>query len=140
MENFTPASAALGGALIGLSVLLLWLGNGRIAGISGAVGGLIRPRAGEVGWRIAFLAGLVGAPLAYALLLGRPEISIQSTYPTLIVAGLLVGFGSRLGSGCTSGHGVAGIARLSRRSITATALFMLAAAVTVFITRHVLGG
>ncbi|MDN3564277.1 YeeE/YedE thiosulfate transporter family protein [Paeniroseomonas aquatica] len=139
MENFTPVSAALGGALIGLSVLILWLGDGRIAGISGAVGGLIRPQAGEVAWRPAFLGGLLGAPLAYSLLLGTPEIIIRSAYPTLVVAGLLVGFGSRLGSGCTSGHGVAGIARLSRRSITATGLFMLAAAVTVFIARHVVG-
>lgn len=140
MENFTPVSAALGGTLIGLSVLILWLGDGRIAGISGVVGGLIRPQAGEVVWRIAFLAGLVGAPLAYRLLWGTPEISIQSAYPTLVVAGLLVGFGSRLGGGCTSGHGVAGIARLSRRSITATSLFMLAAAMTVFIARHIIGG
>ncbi|PHK93019.1 YeeE/YedE family protein [Pseudoroseomonas rhizosphaerae] len=140
MENFTPLSAALGGALIGLSVLILWLGNGRIAGISGVAGGLLRPQAGEAGWRVAFLAGLIGAPLFHALLLGAPEISIRSTYPTLAVAGLLVGFGSRLGSGCTSGHGVAGIARLSRRSIVATILFMLAAAVTVFITRHLAGG
>lgn len=139
MDNFTPVSAALGGALIGLSVLILWLGNGRIAGISGAVGGLIRPQQGEVAWRAAFLVGLVGAPLLYTLLLGRPEIAIQPTYPTLVAAGLFVGFGSRLGSGCTSGHGVAGIARLSRRSITATGLFMLAAAVTVFIARHVIG-
>ena len=140
MENFTPFSAAIGGALIGLSVLILWLGNGRIAGISGAVGGLIKPQPGEVAWRVAFLAGLIGAPLAYALLRGTPEISIQSAYPTLVLAGLLVGFGSRLGGGCTSGHGVAGIARLSRRSITATGLFMLAAAATVFIARHIVGG
>lgn len=140
MENFTPVSAALGGALIGLSVAILWLGNGRIAGISGVVGGLIRPQAGEVAWRVAFLAGLIAAPLGYAWVQGLPEIAIRSGYPTLIVAGLLVGFGSRLGSGCTSGHGVAGIARLSRRSVTATGLFMLAAAVTVFFTRHVVGG
>ena len=140
MENFTPVSAALGGAFIGSSIALLWLANGRIAGISGIVGGLVKPQANEVGWRIAFLVGLIGAPLIYALIRGAPPLSIEAGYGTLIPAGLLVGFGTRLGGGCTSGHGVAGLARLSPRSITATALFLLAAAVTVFLARHVFGG
>ncbi|PHK95230.1 YeeE/YedE family protein [Pseudoroseomonas rhizosphaerae] len=140
MENFTPVSAAVGGALIGLAVALLWLSNGRIAGISGIVGGLFKPQAGEVGWRIAFLVGLIGTPLVYAAIQGVPPFSIEAGSGTLIMAGLLVGFGTRLGGGCTSGHGVAGLARLSRRSITATGLFLLAAVVTVFLARHVFGG
>ncbi|MBP0447805.1 YeeE/YedE family protein [Roseomonas sp. SSH11] len=140
MDNFTPVSAAVGGALIGLSVALLWLASGRIAGISGIIGGLIKPQSGEVGWRIAFLVGLIGAPLVYAIIQGAPPLSIEAGYGTLILAGLLVGFGTRLGGGCTSGHGVAGLARLSRRSITATGLFLLAAALTVFLARHVFEG
>ncbi|WP_419900857.1 YeeE/YedE family protein [Roseomonas sp. USHLN139] len=140
MENFTPGSAALGGALIGLSVALLWLANGRIAGISGILGGLLRPQPGEWAWRLAFLAGLLAAPLAWAAIAGRPAVQLASTPLILVAAGLLVGFGARLGGGCTSGHGVAGLARGSRRSLLATALFMLTAALTVFAMRHLLPG
>ena len=141
MENFTPVSAALGGALIGLSAALLWLADGRVAGISGIAGGLLPPRVGDIGWRIAFLAGLIAAPVIHALVTGGPpRIAVSASVGTLVAAGLLVGFGTRLGGGCTSGHGVCGLARMSRRSIVATVLFMVAAAVTVFITHHTPGG
>jgi uncharacterized membrane protein YedE/YeeE len=148
VDHFTPGSAALGGALIGLSAALLWITNGRIAGISGIVGSfasdIAGPRGmalGERGWRLAFLAGLLAAPLLYALALGAPPaIQVTSDPVLLAVAGLLVGFGTRLGGGCTSGHGVCGLARLSRRSMVATALFMAAAFVTVFLAHHVFGG
>jgi uncharacterized membrane protein YedE/YeeE len=139
MENFTPVPAALGGALIGLSAALLWITTGRIAGISGIVGGLATRSRSEIGWRVAFLAGLVAAPLIVIAVVGAPSVTVQAGRGTLIVAGLLVGFGTRLGGGCTSGHGVCGIARLSLRSIVATALFMLAAAITVFVSHHILG-
>lgn len=141
MENFTPVSATLGGALIGLSAALLWLADGRVAGISGIVGGLLSPRVGDIGWRIAFLAGLIGAPVIYTLITGGPpRVVVSASVSTLIAAGLLVGFGTRLGGGCTSGHGVCGLARMSRRSMVATVLFMAAAAVTVLITHHTPGG
>ena len=140
MENFTPIHAALGGALIGLSAAMLWLGAGRIAGISGIFGGLLGAVRAEMDWRLAFLAGLVAAPLLHTLAAGAPPSIVNTAGPgTLIAGGLLVGFGTRLGGGCTSGHGVCGIARLSRRSLTATGLFMAAAALTVFLARHVLG-
>lgn len=141
MDLFTTISALLGGILIGLSATLLLLANGHIAGVSGIVGGLLAPRAGEVGWRLAFLLGLVAAPLLYAALAGGlPPIAVTSSIPLLIAGGLLVGFGSRLGSGCTSGHSVAGLARLSPRSFVATGTFLAAAMVTVFVTHHVIGG
>ena len=140
MENFTPYSALIGGALIGLAAALLWVANGRIAGISGILGGLGSASADDVGWRVAFLVGLVAAPVIYLLIAGSPAISIEASPVVLTAAGLLVGFGTRLGGGCTSGHGVCGIARLSWRSIAATGLFMTAAAVTVFVARHVVGG
>jgi uncharacterized membrane protein YedE/YeeE len=144
MENFTPLSAAIGGILIGLSAALLWVAMGRVAGISGILGGLIGGmgtiRSRDIAWRLAFLAGLVAAPLLYRLGGGElPEPSIATAPGLLIAAGLLVGFGTRLGSGCTSGHGVCGLARLSRRSLAATALFIGSAAVTVFVARHVIG-
>ena len=114
--------ALAGGVLIGLSAVLLMLTNGRIAGISGIIGGLFGGGSGEVGWRLAFIVGLVTGPFA-ATLLGAPlpEIGIDASVPVILVAGLLVGFGSRLGNGCTSGHGVCGLARLSRRSLAASA-------------------
>jgi len=140
MENFTPVSALAGGTLIGASAALFMLLNGRIAGISGILGGLLRPAPGDAGWRVAFLAGLLLAPIAYAAFAGRPpSIEIDNSVPLLIFGGLLVGFGTRLGSGCTSGHGVCGIARLSPRSLAATGIFMTAAITTVFVVRHVLG-
>ena len=140
MEHFTPISAAIGGALIGLSAAPLWLSVGRIAGISGIVGSLWSPRTGDVTWRVAFLIGLIAAPLIYGWGTGSlPRISV-STPPLIVIAGgLLVGFGTRLGGGCTSGHGVCGLARLSPRSLMATALFMPTAVVTSFLLRHVIG-
>jgi uncharacterized membrane protein YedE/YeeE len=129
----------LGGVLIGLAAALLIVCNGRIAGISGIVGGLLAPVRGELAWRLAFLAGLLAAPLAYRLLIGPlPALRIDAGAGALVAAGLLVGLGTRLGSGCTSGHGVCGISRLSPRSFVATALFMGAGFATVFALRHAL--
>ena len=140
MENFTPVSAAGGGLLIGLSAALLWVAKGRIAGISGILGGLGAARPGDVAWRAAFLAGLMAAPLIYGAVGGGLPGPTEAASPALlIVAGLLVGFGTRLGSGCTSGHGVCGLARLSPRSLAATGLFMASAAATVFVARHLIG-
>ena len=140
MENFTPWSALVGGGLIGLAAAVLWVGDGRIAGISGILGGLANASGSDIGWRVTFLAGLIVAPVIYALAGGIPVVSIAAGPLVLAAGGLLVGFGTRLGGGCTSGHGVCGIARLSRRSITATVLFIAAAAVTVFVARHVVAG
>jgi len=142
---FTPGSAVAGGLLIGVAAALLVLLNGRIAGVSGIVGGLLRPRGadaakqGDRAWRIAFLAGLIGAPLAYGAFRAFPPVTIVASYPVLIVAGLLVGIGTRYAGGCTSGHGVCGISRLSLRSLLATLSFMAAGAASVFLMRHVLG-
>ena len=141
MNALTPVSALLGGLLIGASAALLLLVNGRIAGISGIVGGLLSPRRGDLDWRLAFVAGLVLAPVLYAGFGGvLPAIAIDAPAPILILAGLLVGFGARLGSGCTSGHGVCGVSRGSPRSLTATGLFVAVAMLTVCITRHLAGG
>jgi uncharacterized membrane protein YedE/YeeE len=140
MENFTPFSALIGGALIGLSASLFLVLNGRISGISGILGGLIPSHRGEIGWRLAFLAGLFVAPLAYAGFGGvLPPVILNAPLWLLIVAGLIVGFGTRLGAGCTSGHGVCGIGRGSPRSLVATAVFMTTAILTVLITHHGLG-
>ena len=141
MSNFTPASAAVGGALIGLSAVLLMLFTGRIAGVSGIFDGLINPQTSDRTWRVAFIAGLVAAPAA-AVLVGYhvPMPQMPDSYMTIVVGGLLVGFGARLGSGCTSGHGICGIARLSQRSIAATGVFMAAAIIVVALTHHVFGG
>lgn len=135
--NFSPWTALSGGMLIGTAALLLLLLNGRIAGISGIVGGLLRPAQGEIGWRLAFLAGLGGAPLLFALLFEMPAIDIDASTGMLVAAGLLVGVGTRYGAGCTSGHGVCGMARRSPRSIVATLAFMAAGFLTVYIVRHV---
>ena len=136
--NFTPGTALIGGMLIGLASAIFILFNGRIAGISGIVGGLLRPSKGDMAWRIAFVAGLIGAPLAYSMVAPLPIVTVDASDPMLIVAGLLVGIGTRYGSGCTSGHGVCGLSRLSPRSMVATAAFMLAGFVTVFVVRHLL--
>ena len=136
---FTPWSAAIGGVVIGLAAALLVLVNGRIAGISGIVGGMLRPRAGEFGWRLAFTAGLIVAPIAYALIARQPAITIDAGYPVLVIAGLLVGIGTRYAGGCTSGHGVCGLSRLSPRSLVATLSFMGAGFATVFVVRHLIG-
>ncbi|WP_028534411.1 YeeE/YedE family protein [Paludibacterium yongneupense] len=135
--NFTPWTALAGGALIGLAAACLLLFNGRIAGISGIVGGLLRPRATDIGWRLAFVAGLLIAPSVYRLFAALPRIRIEASWPVLVVAGLLVGLGTRYGSGCTSGHGVCGVSRLSPRSLAATLSFMAAGFATVALLRHV---
>jgi len=141
MANFTPVSAAIGGGLIGLSAVLLMLLTGRIAGISGIFGGLLDFRSEDKDWRIAFIAGLTLAPLIAGWMgYGMPPPELPASWTVIIAAGLLVGFGARLGGGCTSGHGICGVARLSVRSIAATVIFMLAAIVTVAVTRHALGG
>jgi uncharacterized protein len=139
MTSFTPFSALLGGVLIGVSASILMLADGRIAGISGILGQALGLRRGETAWRLAFLAGLVAAPLVYGALGGRLPLDITHSAATLIGGGLLVGFGTRMGNGCTSGHGVCGIARLSPRSIVATLIFMATGAATVFVARHILG-
>jgi uncharacterized protein len=141
MSNFTPVSAAIGGALIGLSAVLLMAMTGRIAGVSGIFAGLINPQTTDRGWRAAFIAGLIAAPIA-SMFLGyaAPTPQMPGSYVTIIVGGLLVGFGTRLGSGCTSGHGICGIARLSPRSLVATGVFMLAAIVVVALAHHVFAG
>ena len=126
-----------GGVLIGCSAASLLLLNGRIAGISGIAGGLLGTANRDTAWRVAFTAGLVLGPIAFMLMAGHPPaVHLDASWPAVAIGGLLVGFGSRLGSGCTSGHGVCGLARLSRRSIAAVATFMVAAAATVFIVRH----
>jgi uncharacterized membrane protein YedE/YeeE len=136
--DLTPWSALGGGLLIGLAAALFVLFNGRIAGISGILGGLLRPVPGERGWRIAFLLGLVAAPLVYTLAAPLPAMRIDAGTGMLIAAGLLVGIGTRYGAGCTSGHGVCGLARGSARSLAATLAFMGAGFATVFIVRHLL--
>lgn len=138
--NFTPLTALLGGMLIGVAAAAFLLLNGRIAGISGILGGMLRPKAGDLAWRAAFIAGLIAAPVLYGLFAGLPEIRIEAGWPVLVAAGLLVGVGTRYGSGCTSGHGVCGLSRLSPRSLVATLSFMGAGFATVFIVRHLLEG
>ena len=125
--------------MIGAAAALLWLANGRIAGISGIAGGLPTVPRHEVAWRVAFLAGLIVAAPLYGVLLGAPAATIAAGPGRLVAAGLLVGFGTRLGSGCTSGHGVCGVARLSARSIVATSVFIAAAILTVFGVHHIAG-
>jgi uncharacterized membrane protein YedE/YeeE len=137
--HFTPWASLAGGALIGASAALLILLNGRIAGISGILGGLLRPSQGDVYWRTAFVLGIVIAPLAFGVALPLPSVRIDAGTSTLIAAGLLVGIGTRYGSGCTSGHGVCGLSRLAPRSVVATAAFMVAGFVTVFVVRHLIG-
>ena len=139
MDQFTPASDLAGGLLIGTSTALLLVLNGRIAGISGILSGLLEPARGEMGWRMAFLTGMFASPLIYLTFGGAlPPVTLDASVPLLIVAGLLVGFGTRLGAGCTSGHGVCGIGRLSPRSVVATFVFTVTAAVTVFVSRHLI--
>ena len=137
--HFTPLASFGGGLLIGLGAAVLLLANGRVAGVSGIAGGLLRPARGDIGWRLAFLLGLLAAPLGWLALQAMPPAQIDHTPGLLAVAGLLVGLGTRFGSGCTSGHGVCGIARLSPRSIVATLCFVAAGFVTVYVMRHVLG-
>ena len=138
-NHFTPVAALAGGVLIGVAAAMFVLLNGRIAGISGILGGLLAPFKGDRAWRVAFLLGLIGAPLVYLLFAALPRPDIDAGYGTLVLAGLLVGIGTRYGAGCTSGHGVCGLSRLSPRSLVATAAFMGAGFATVFVTRHLLG-
>lgn len=140
MTSFTPLSASAGGLLIGFSALLLLLLQGRVAGISSILGGLLSFRRGEILWRFAFIAGLIAAPFVYAASWGHlPPMRVTHSAALLVCAGFLVGFGTRMGSGCTSGHGVCGIARLSPRAIVATLVFMATGAATVFVARHIFG-
>lgn len=155
IASFTPGTALAGGVLIGVAAAALLLLNGRIAGISGIMGGLLRPKSGDVGWRLAFVLGLIAAPLLYQVIVLWPASrlltvteytqlalvtvsQVDASVPVLIVAGLLVGIGTRYASGCTSGHGVCGLSRLSLRSLVATLCFMGAGFATVFVMRHVL--
>jgi hypothetical protein len=141
MASFDPILALLGGALIGLASVLLMVLTGRIAGISGILGGCLTLVAGDKVWRLAFIVGLILAPVTSGVLgYPFPMPQMPASWVTIVIAGLLVGFGARLGGGCTSGHGVCGIARISTRSIVATAIFMGAAMVVVAIMRHGFGG
>lgn len=133
---FTPWSSLVGGALIGVAAAMLVLLNGRIAGISGIIGGLLKPAKGDVVWRAAFVLGLVAAPSAYVLFSVLPIMQIDAGFGALATAGLLVGVGTRYAGGCTSGHGVCGLSRMSPRSLVATAAFMSFGFVTVFVIRH----
>lgn len=138
-DAFTPASALAGGVLIGLAAALFLLLNGRIAGISGIIGGLLVATRGDRTWRLAFLLGMLATASIWQLATSLPPIRIDAGYPLLIGAGLLVGYSTRLGSGCTSGHGVCGLSRLSPRSLVATACFMSAGFATVYVARHLTG-
>lgn len=141
MESFTPISSTIGGLMIGLASAGLLMFHGRIAGISGIAGGIFRREAGDIAWRVMFLVGLFAAGVAWSLFYPQDyAVEISRSTPALIVAGLTVGIGTQLGSGCTSGHGVCGIGRLSKRSTAATITFMATAALTVFIVNEVLGG
>ena len=136
--HFTPASALAGGMMIGIATAILLLFAGRIAGISGIVGGLFRRQPGDIGWRFAFASGLILAPIIWQLFNELPPIQIDTSYLIMALAGLIVGLGTRYASGCTSGHGVCGLSRLSPRSIVATLTFITAGVVTVYLTRHLL--
>lgn len=141
MENFTPFASTIGGLLIGLSAVILLLFNGRIAGISGIFRGVINPKKGEFTWRAAFVGGLiVGGAVMMAIQPQLFAITIERSALAVAAAGLLVGFGTRLGSGCTSGHGVCGLSRFSARSLVATASFMIAGAITVLVVNQLAGG
>ena len=138
-SHFTPWASLYGGILIGVASGLFILFSGRIAGISGIVGGALRAGQGDRAWRVAFVLGLVGSPVLYSLVAPLPAVTIEADYPALIVAGLLVGIGTRYGSGCTSGHGVCGLSRRSPRSFAAVVSFMVAGFITVFFVRHLVG-
>lgn len=138
-NNFTPWTSLAGGLMIGIATALFLVFNGRIAGISGIVGGLLTPARGDIAWRLAFVGGLVLYPLVFSSIAPLPQVHIEAGYPVLILAGLLVGIGTRYGSGCTSGHGVCGLSRRSPRSMVATVAFMFAGFVTVYVVRHLVG-
>ena len=139
--HFTPWASLIGGIVLGLASAIFILFNGRILGISGILGGLMSPRAGDIGWRVSFFLGMAAAPTVFALLAPAGLLSaprIDASYGLIVVAGLLVGLGTRYGSGCTSGHGVCGLSRLSPRSLVATLTFMGAGFATVFVVRHLI--
>lgn len=138
-NNFTPWTSLAGGLMIGIATALFLVFNGRIAGISGIVGGLLTPARGDIAWRLAFVGGLVLSPLVFSSIAPLPQVHIEAGYPVLILAGLLVGIGTRYGSDCTSGHGVCGLSRRSPRSMVATVAFMFAGFVTVYVVRHLVG-
>ncbi len=138
MENFTPWSSLAGGVLIGLAASMMILMNGRIAGISGIVGSISSAHRADIPWRVTFIAGLVFSPFLYGMLGNAPQFNLDASNLQIVIAGLLVGLGSRFGSGCTSGHGVCGIARLSLRSIVATVVFISAGVVTAYVTHHLI--
>lgn len=142
MTEFTALQSLIGGALIGTSAVLLMAFHGRIAGLTGILSGLLPPEISrDWQWRIAFLAGMIAAPIVYGLAAGRmPEVQSSASAAVLLAGGIIVGIGVTFGSGCTSGHGVCGLARFSRRSLAAVVTFMASTAMTVFITRHVIGG
>lgn len=137
-QHFTPGSALAGGLMIGAAAALFILVNGRILGISGILGGLLRPRAGDIAWRACFLLGMLSAPVLYQAVAGSVPMRIDSSWGMLVLAGLFVGVGTRYGAGCTSGHGVCGLSRLSPRSLAATLTFMATGFITVFVLRHLL--
>ncbi len=137
--NFTPISALAGGAIIGLAAAAMWWLLGRISGVSGILGNALSARGSDLGWRVAFIGGLLSAGVIAAVALpGAIHFNMESGYTRAIVAGLLVGFGTRMGGGCTSGHGVCGVSRLSKRSLVATGMFMASAVLVVFVMRHLL--
>ena len=137
--HFTPWASLAGGVVLGCAAAAFILVNGRILGISGIAGGLLRPRKGDAAWRIAFFLGMLAAPMAYSLFATLPAPRVEASWGVIVVAGLLVGAGTRFGSGCTSGHGVCGLSRLSPRSLAATLVFMGAGFITVALARHMLG-
>lgn len=138
-QNFTPVDAASGGILIGIAVTILLFFNGRIAGISGILGGLFNFKKHDTAWRLAFLAGLVFSASIWSLVADLPAIQLDVSLSTIFVAGVLVGVGTSYASGCTSGHGVCGLSRISPRSLVATLIFMATGMATVFVVRHLLG-
>jgi hypothetical protein len=138
--SFTPIPSLLGGMILGLAASLYALLHGRILGISGIISGLLHPRASDLAWRFTLVLGLVSAPFLAVFFGVFPIVVIDSSWLAIVIAGLLVGFGSQYGSGCTSGHGICGLSRLSPRSLAATLAFMCAGFVTVFVTRHLIGG
>jgi uncharacterized membrane protein YedE/YeeE len=139
LENFTPVSALIGGGLIGLSAAILLAVNGRLAGISGIMAGLVPPARDDATWRVLFIIGLFGGAGGWLAVTGGPVVAFDVGWPILVIGGLLTGIGTRIGAGCTSGHGVCGLARLSPRSIVATLTFVIVGGLTVFISRHLIG-
>jgi hypothetical protein len=140
MPNFTPVSALIGGLLIGFSAMILLLFNGRILGVTGITGGILQPQRKDLLWRVLFLSSVAMAPVLYSAVTTKPIlIEVTDSLPTLIIGGFLVGFGACAGSGCTSGHGICGLGRLSKRSLVVTMTFMATSIVTVYVMRHMIG-